>query len=301
MSSQTPAPIDTILAVTDFSDGSRLALDRAARLAHARGADLHIAHAALLPTVIPAWGDPGGGAWIDANAIVDAAYEALEGEASRLEEAFGDRPKPHVTTGAVHHGLTALAGELGADLLVVGARGRGFKLGRMLGSTAERLLRSAHQPVLVVRQPGSDSYRRAVIATDFSGPALAAAQALGRVSPDAERLLLHVHEDIYEHLATYSGAPEADRERHSRHAASRASTALHDELQRLEAMGLAATGVVRDGVATQVIPDYIAECGADLLVMGAHGRGGLERLMLGSVSGWLLGQVGCDVLVAHEA
>jgi len=296
----SPPSVETILVVTDFSDGSKLAVDRAARLAHDHGADLHIAHAALLPTVIPAWGDPGGGAWIDANAIIDAAYEALEAEADRVEAAHGDRPKPHVSSGATHRGLVGVADAVGAHLVVVGARGQGFKLGRLLGSTAERLLRSLHVPVLVVRTPCTHDYRRAVIATDFSGPALAAADAVGRFAPAAERLLVHVHEDLYEHLAAYSGAPATDRDRHSRHASGQASRSLEQELARLDAAGLHATGVIRDGVASEVLPGYIRECSADLLAMGAHGRGGLERLMLGSVSGWLLGQVDCDVLVVRE-
>lgn len=296
----TPPTVETILVVTDFSEGSRLAVDRAARLAHELGADLHIAHAALLPTVIPAWGDPGGGAWIDANAIVDAAYEALEREADRIEAAHGDRPKPHVSSGSTHRGLAGIAEAVGAELVVVGARGQGFKLGRLLGSTAERLVRTLHVPVLVVRTPCTHGYRRAVIATDFSGPALAAAEAVGRFAGSAERFLVHVHEDLYEHLAAYSGAPVTDRDRHSRHASIQASRSLDQELARLDQMGLKATGVIRDGVASEVLPDYLRECDADLLAMGAHGRGGFERVMLGSVSGWLLGQVGSDVLVVRE-
>lgn len=292
--------MDTILVLTDFSDGSRQAVDRAARLAHDLGADLHIAHAALLPTVIPAWGDPGGGAWIDANAIVEAAYEGLEREADRVEAVHGDRPKPHVSTGSTHRGLAGVAESVGADLVVVGARGRGFRLERMLGSTAERLVRTLNEPVLVVRTPCTHAYRRAVIATDFSGPALAAADIVGRIAGSAERMLVHVHEDLYEHLAAYSGAPATDRERHSRHAQIQASRSLEHELERLDAMGLGATGAIRDGVASEILPGYIRECGADLLALGAHGRGGLERLLLGSVSAWLLGQVDCDVLVVRD-
>lgn len=296
----TPSPVETILVVTDFSECSKLAVDRAARLAHELGADLHIAHAAMLPTVIPAWGDPGGGAWIDANAIVDAAYEALEREADRVEAAHGDRPKPHVASGSAHRGLAGIADAIGAQLVVVGARGQGFKLGRMLGSTAERLVRMLHVPVLVVRTPCTHAYRRAVVATDFSGPALAAAEAVGRIAGSAERMLVHVHEDLYEQLAAYSGAPASDRDRHSRHASIQASRSLQQELERLDRIGLHATGVLRDGVASEVLPAYVRECGADLLAMGAHGRGGLERLMLGSVSAWLLGQVDCDVLVVRD-
>lgn len=297
--SNTRTAIDTILAVTDFSEGAARALDRAARIAHERGADLHVAHAAALPTVIPAWGDPGGGAWVDAGALVDAAYETLEREADRIEAAVGDRPKPHVTTGTAHRGLAELAGQVDADLVVAGAAGAGFRPGRLLGSTAERLVRTLHAPVLLVRTPADQPYRRVMIATDFSGPALAAATIAGAVAAGAERLLVHVHEDLYAQLAGYAGKPE-DRERHSRHAASAAMTALRGELARLESAGLHATGVVRDGIATQVLPEQVVENGADLLALGSHGRGGVERLLLGSVSTWLMVNVGCDVLVATQ-
>lgn len=291
--------IETVLAVTDFSEGATRALDRAARIAHDLGADLHIAHAATLPTVIPAWGDPGGGAWVDAGALVDATYDTLEREAGRIEDEVGDRPKPHVTTGSTHRGLAELASRIGAQLVVVGTTGTGFRTGRLLGSTAERLVRTLHAPVLLVRTPASQAYRRVVIATDFSGPALAAAKVAGVVAPGADRLMVHVHEDLYAQLAGYTGKPE-DRERHSRRAASAAMGALREELAGLESFGLHATGVVRDGIATQVLPEYVAENGTDLLALGTHGRGGIERLLLGSVSTWLMTRVRCDVLVASD-
>ncbi|MFQ6117464.1 MAG: universal stress protein [Candidatus Bipolaricaulia bacterium] len=42
---------------------------------------------------------------------------------------------------------------------------------------------------------------------------------------------------------------------------------------------------VRDGHPAEVILDYVQEKGIDLIVMGTHGRRGLDRLLLGSVAG----------------
>jgi nucleotide-binding universal stress UspA family protein len=54
---------------------------------------------------------------------------------------------------------------------------------------------------------------------------------------------------------------------------------------------------VHVGRPDQVIVERAAERGADLIVMGSQGRGGLERLLLGSVSERVIGQAACPVMV----
>jgi pyruvate/2-oxoglutarate dehydrogenase complex dihydrolipoamide acyltransferase (E2) component len=64
--------------------------------------------------------------------------------------------------------------DLTCDLLVLGARGTSFMRHLMLGSTAERLVRKSNRPLLVVRQPPHERYRRVIVALDFSPSSLAA-------------------------------------------------------------------------------------------------------------------------------
>jgi nucleotide-binding universal stress UspA family protein len=52
----------------------------------------------------------------------------------------------------------------------------------------------------------------------------------------------------------------------------------------------------RDGPATETILAVADEVGADLIVMGTHGRGGLSRLLLGSVAEHVLRRAKCPVL-----
>ena len=50
----------------------------------------------------------------------------------------------------------------------LGARGASFMRHLMLGSTAERLVRRSDRPLLVVKQPPHERYRRRLVAVDFS-------------------------------------------------------------------------------------------------------------------------------------
>jgi len=65
---------------------------------------------------------------------------------------------------------------------------------------------------------------------------------------------------------------------------------------RARAEGIASQTMVKQGAASAVIPRIIQETGIDLLVLGTHGRGGLKKLVLGSVAEELLRLVSCPVL-----
>jgi len=65
---------------------------------------------------------------------------------------------------------------------------------------------------------------------------------------------------------------------------------------RARAEGIASHTMVERGGASAVIPRLIQEAGVDLLVLGTHGRGGLKKLVLGSVAEELLRLVSCPVL-----
>ena len=76
--------------------------------------------------------------------------------------------------------------------------------------------------------------------------------------------------------------------------------------ERLEAAGVAATVEVRSGSAQQEISKAAIDYGADLIVMGTHGRTGLSHLLLGSVAEQVVRAAPCPVLsirrpAEHEA
>ena len=83
-------------------------------------------------------------------------------------------------------------------------------------------------------------------------------------------------------------------------ATSEANTALDATRKALEEAGVAVTTVIGEGHAVHDgILRALESTGADLIVMGSHGRRGLEKLVLGSVTQKVLNNTGLPVLVVR--
>ncbi|ABM33717.1 universal stress protein [Paracidovorax citrulli] len=84
-------------------------------------------------------------------------------------------------------------------------------------------------------------------------------------------------------------------------ATAEANTALDATRKALEEAGVAVTTVIGEGHAVHDgILRALESTGADLIVMGSHGRRGLEKLVLGSVTQRVLGVVHVPVLVVRD-
>ena len=139
-------PIHTILFATDFSPSSDYAFNLASALARDYKARLLIAHVHELPTT--AFGE--FGALPPDGEDAEAARERLA--ALRLPDASLD-VKYLLTEGVPATQILKLADEHGCDLIVVGSHGRRGLERLLMGSVAELVVRRAHCPVLVVKQP----------------------------------------------------------------------------------------------------------------------------------------------------
>lgn len=145
--------IRSILVPIDFSAHSARALDDALDLAKQFGATIHVMHAYHLPAligmpdeiVIPAdfW-----------TGVRDAAARKLEKAVERVRGA-GVKCESHLLESAPSQAIVELATKLGADLIVIGTRGLTGLKHVLLGSVAERVLRTAPCPVLAVKADGA--------------------------------------------------------------------------------------------------------------------------------------------------
>lgn len=155
--------ITRLVVPTDFSPASNIAFDYALELAVREGASIHLLHVVDDASYAAAYPD---GMFVELPGL----RERLIAEAiARLDEAVrtGEAAKvtitPHVLIGRPAPSITQEAGNCGADLIVMGTHGRSGFAHLMLGSVAERVLRTAQCPVLTVR----DTSRAAdIIAAD---------------------------------------------------------------------------------------------------------------------------------------
>jgi nucleotide-binding universal stress UspA family protein len=134
-----------VVVPIDFGDQSQRAVDEALEMVF-RPADIHVVHVA--PDLL-AMTPPIG--WVD----IDDARRATNIEAA-FQKQFSES-KYHgvsfnVLFGDPGHNVAQYAEEIGADVIVMPSHGRSGLKRLMLGSVAERVLRFAHCPVLVLRQ-----------------------------------------------------------------------------------------------------------------------------------------------------
>ncbi|WP_251343916.1 universal stress protein [Haloplanus halophilus] len=138
-------------------------------------------------------------------------------------------------------------------------------------------------------------YDAILLPTDGSEPAAAAVEhALGVAERFGATLhLLYVVEtDDLSHAA-----PELAIEELRETLRSEGESVLDDAAARATDRGVEATTAVVEGTAEDAILKYAAENGIDLLVMGTHGRGGLERYLVGSVTERVVRRAEVPVLV----
>jgi len=133
----------------DGSDSSRLALREGVQLARLCGAEVL---ATLVEEHLPKY--PGAiSETTEEREAVNAYFVTLQEEAEALGRDQGVRLTVRIVAGNAPKLLCDVAKEAGADLLAIGASGRGGLWAGMLGSTADKVVDHAPCSVLVVRRP----------------------------------------------------------------------------------------------------------------------------------------------------
>ena len=141
-----------ILIAHDFSSDSELALNYGCSLAEEYQAEVHLLHVLdsaghLEPEL--AWSTTSGSAY---TVVASKLQRAIPKEAFLWCQVFNV-----VRCGKAHQELLAYAKEHEIDLICMGASGSGWSLGKLFGSTVDRVLRQAPCPVLVCRPVKHDS------------------------------------------------------------------------------------------------------------------------------------------------
>jgi nucleotide-binding universal stress UspA family protein len=140
-------------------------------------------------------------------------------------------------------------------------------------------------------------FHRIVVPTDFSDCAREAWEMAKRLSAAAggELIVCHVFpEPLRYGQGVYAGDPASSVAR------GWVKAALDDLVEEARAKGLAARACVRHGVAYQEIVALARDERADLIVIGTHGRGGVARMLVGSVTDRVVRLAPCPVLTVGE-
>jgi universal stress protein A len=142
----------TILVATDFSDASSLALEYARVMAQRFGAGLRVLHVVDAPLPLAEIYAP------EAMSVTGRAIEEAQQHLSATMATLGgDDVIGQVLVGNAAAKIVEYAADHGIDLIVMGTHGRTALAHLLMGSVAERVVRTALCPVFTVR--GGDQLR----------------------------------------------------------------------------------------------------------------------------------------------
>lgn len=230
--------------------------------------------------------------------MLDAVHAEAQGVAQLLHEGYGVDAGVHVAAGPILDTLHEHAAATAADLLVVGARGASFLRHALLGSTAERMVRKACQPILVVKRSPHEHYRHVLVPVDFSPASARAIQLARTIAPNATLILLHIFDVPFEGKLHMAGVEEETIQRYRIIERQESLEKMHQLVIDAGITPASVTLFSQRGDPWLQILEQEQEHAIDLIVMGKHGESRLEELLLGSVTKHVLMQSQCDVLIS---
>ena len=158
------------------------------------------------------------------------------------------------------------------------------------GSTSLHVVRSAEVPVLITAGTPKQ-FRRVLVAADLSvaaGPTVALAERFARLVGAELRVVT-----VFEHLPDLPGVPPLDP---TEYFALAQETLERDVWPLVKTPGV--EKLVRHGHVVETLLREAADWKADVLVVGSHGKGWAQRVLLGSVTERLINQLPASLLVA---
>lgn len=273
-----PAPVNRrILVATDLGSASDRTVETAAALATGFAAELTVLH-------------------VDEEPALAYPFAAHRGEHERARAYLDDvvtrlRTRMFHVEGVLRDGIAwreivSTAERLGADLVVVGSGGRRGLPRFVLGSTAERVVRTSPIPVLTVHRyddvailaGGMHRFRHVLAPTNFSDDSRRGVQLAASIARDLEAKLTLVY--AFEAPSTEYYAAFEMRENILGEACRQLCQLAASVRERVP---WTETAVVA-GTPWRAILDLAKQRGADLVVMSTSGRRGVQHALAGSVA-----------------
>jgi nucleotide-binding universal stress UspA family protein len=283
-----------IVVPIDFSHSSLRALQWAESIASGRRAVVTVVHA-IEPTPLAVAADA-------AESLVARAEDRIR-TASAALAARGIVAVPHCAVGRPWQVVRDAVEQHGADLVLLGNRGLSPIKRAILGSNADRVLRTVASPALVVRAADMPrGHLRVLVATDFSADAAEAILDFRRLFlRSMVRLEVRVlHATIPPGVIESVDVPLVERVDWSRIDAN-AHELAEQVAREFRNAGVEASVVVTRGTAARAILAEARAWHADLIVLGRRGMSGVERLILGSTAERVLHAAACAVFTAQCA
>jgi nucleotide-binding universal stress UspA family protein len=279
MSSDKLCPLsklDKLLVATDRSEFSEGAVREAIRFANKCSSRLFVM--SVLET------NP------EYETIGASAYQKEEEEALKYLESVKKRAGQEGIANceaALHYGeepyklIIDEAHERSADMIIIGRRGRSGLMKVLMGPVAAKVIGHASCKVLVVPRAAKIECRNLLVATDGSVHSVAAvSEAIGIAKRCGSNII--VVSSVY----SESELEEAEAN-------------VKNAVEMAQKEGIQVEALTPPGRSHDVIVETAGGRGVDLIIMGAYGKTGLKKLLMGSSTEKVIGHASCAVLVVR--
>ena len=228
----------------------------------------------------------------DLGELLRQPCEVALDKVTELAKAERAEIRPVCVMAEPYEAIVETAEDEGRDLIVMGVRGASLAQRLLVGSTTARVIGYSSQDVLVVPDKAALGWDRILVATDGSEySAKAIEKALDLLEESRGQLTVVSVLEISPHI--YAVAPELTKEK-----IKLPQKYAHDVKELAAQRGIPAEVVVKEAeCANEVITDVARKKAVDLIVLGSHGRTGLKRLLMGSVTESVIAHSPCPVLV----
>ncbi len=278
-----------LLVAIDGSQSSKNALRQAFKLA--RDEKKWITVVAINPTYE---GDLSLVGVSNIKEVLKGPGEKILAEAREIAEAEGATIKTRLEDGGAFEKIIEVAEEEKCDLIIMGRRGITRLERALMGGVTAKVVGHFKGRILIVPRDTSLGWKNILVTTDGSKHSNAAVDEAINYAKSYEGALKIVSAvDVTEEFQTQApGLVEKLIEKTKK--------TLADSKNRAQQAGVTAETFVREGEPYKVIVDLAGQLNADTIIMGGHGRTGLTRIFMGSVTARVIGYTPCPVMVVKK-
>jgi len=275
-----------ILVAYDGSESSKNALRQAVKLAKEVKGKIKAVSVVPLPEVEVELLTAG-----KVPDILKKPADDLLAEAAKIAQSEGVTLETEVKQGRIYEEIINAADAEGSDVIVIGRKGISRVERMLMGSVTARVLGHTDREVLVVPKDAELGWETILLATDGSEYSDAALKEAIEFTK-AMKGTLNVVSVVNRSEEFYGEAPEIFEKMEKQTKAQ-----IDSVLKKAESNGVTAVPVLKDGDASRKIVELADEAKVGVIFMGSHGRTGLKKVLMGSVTEKVIGLASCPVVV----
>jgi hypothetical protein len=277
-----------ILITYDGSNSAKNALRQACRLAKVDKSWLK------LMLVIPQYdGDLELIGISNIKETIEGPYQKILVEAREIANFEGVNLLTNLTQGEPYEKIVDVAEDENCDLIIMGRKGRSHVERALIGGVTARVIGHTKKDVLVVPGRGVIDWGHLLVATDGS-PCSQAAVDMALDVAKIRGSRVSVISVAYINDEYFALAPEQHNQ-----VLKETAQLLDDIKQNGSEQGIELNTAIREGEPFKGICEYADHINASMIVLGSHGRKGLTRLLMGSVTEHVVGLANVPVIVTH--